>query len=160
MTSTNIKAPHECMKSKQYKLFDFVYEFSEFCQSDDLSRFGCENIEDNLIGLEKRGKIHFENRISICLSCKSRNAVKNETYERKLIFLRIGEKTFTIQKFKCKKCGKEFYTDLSSLVYTNSNITLPVIDCIENLYQIYGAGLHKIRFDLKQQHNVKFHIKA
>ncbi len=32
---------------------------------------------------------------------------------------------------------------------------MPVIDCIENLYQIYGAGLHKIRFDLKQQHNVE-----
>ena len=42
-----------------------------------------------------------------------------------------------------KKCGKVFYSDLSSLVYPNSNITLPVIDCIENLYQIYGAGLHK-----------------
>ena len=23
------------------------------------------------------------------------------------------------------------------------------------LYQIYGAGLHKIRFDLKQQHNIE-----
>ena len=54
-----------------------------------------------------------------------------------------------------KKCGKVFYTDLLSLVYANSNITVPVIDCIENLYQIYGAGLHKIRFDLKQQHNIE-----
>ena len=32
---------------------------------------------------------------------------------------------------------------------------MPVIECIENLYQIYGAGLHKIRFDLKQQHNIE-----
>ena len=56
MTSINIKAPYECMESKEYKLFDFVPEFSEFRQSDDLSRFGCENIEDNLIRLEKRGK--------------------------------------------------------------------------------------------------------
>ena len=48
-----------------------------------------------------------------------------------------------------KKCGKVFYTDLSSLVYPNSNITLPVIDCIENLYQIYGAGLHKNTIWLK-----------
>ena len=60
-----------------------------------------------------------------------------------------------IQKYKCKKCGKVFYTDLSSLVYTNSNITLPVIDYIENSYQIHGSELHKIRFDLKQQHNVE-----
>ena len=56
MSSINIKAPYECMELKEYKLSDFVPEFSEFRQSDDLSRFGCENIEDNLIRLEKRGK--------------------------------------------------------------------------------------------------------
>lgn len=155
MSSIKIKAPYEFMESKQFKLFDFVPEFSEFRQFDDLSRFGCENIENNLIRLEKRGKIHFENRVAICPSCKSHNAVKNGTYERKLIFLRIGEQICTIQKYKCIKCGKVFYTDLLSLVYSNSNITLPVIECIENLYQIYGAGLHKIRFDLKQQHNIE-----
>ena len=60
MSNKNIKAPYECMELKEYKLSDFVPEFSEFRQSDDLSRFGCENIENNLIRLEKRGKIHFE----------------------------------------------------------------------------------------------------
>ena len=149
MTNIKTKAPYECMKPKEYKLFDFVPEFSEFRQSDDLSRFGCENIDDNLIRLEKKGKIHFENKIALCPSCKSHHTVKNGTYERKLIFLRIGEKICTIQKYKCKKCGKVFCTDLSSLVNANSNITLPIIDCIEDLYQIYGAGLHKIQFDLK-----------
>ena len=155
MTSIKTKAPYEYMESKQFKLFDFVPEFFEFCEYDDLSRFGCESIDNNLIRLEKRGKIHFENRVTVCPTCKSKKSVKNGTYERKLIFLRIGERICTIQKYKCKKCGKVFYTDLSSLVYPNSNITLPVIDCIENLYQIYGAGLHKIRFDLNQQHNIK-----
>lgn len=155
MTNNNINAPYDYMESKQFKLFDFVPEFSEFRQSDDLSRFGCQNIEDNLIRLEKHGKIYFKNKIAVCPSCNSRNTVKNGTYERKLIFLRIGEQICTIQKYKCKKCGKVFYSDLSSLVYLNSNITLPVIDCIKNLYQIYGAGLHKIRFNLKQEHNIE-----
>ena len=49
MSSIKIKAPYEFMESKQFKLFDFVPEFSEFRQFDDLSRFGCENIENNLI---------------------------------------------------------------------------------------------------------------
>lgn len=49
------------------------------------------------------------------------------------------------------KWGKIFYFDLSSLVYSNFNIVLSVINSIENLYQIYSAELHKIRFDLKQQ---------
>ena len=155
MTNNNINAPYDYMESKQFKLFDFVPEFSEFRQSDDLSRFGCQNIEDNLIRLEKHGKIYFKNKIAVCPSCNSRNTVKNGTYERKLIFLRIGDQICTIQKYKCKKCGKVFYSDLSSLVYLNSNITLPVIDCIKNLYQIYGAGLHKIRFNLKQEHNIE-----
>lgn len=155
MTNNNINTPYDYMESKQFKLFDFVPEFSEFRQSDDFSRFGCQNIEDNLIRLEKHGKIYFKNKIAVCPSCNSRNTVKNGTYERKLIFLRIGEQICTIQKYKCKKCGKVFYSDLSSLVYLNSNITLPVIDCIKNLYQIYGAGLHKIRFNLKQEHNIE-----
>lgn len=155
MTNNNINAPYDYMESKQFKLFDFVPEFSEFRQSDDFSRFGCQNIEDNLIRLEKHGKIYFKNKIAVCPSCNSRNTVKNGTYERKLIFLRIGEQICTIQKYKCKKCGKVFYSDLSSLVYLNSNITLPVIECIKNLYQIYGAGLHKIRFNLKQEHNIE-----
>ena len=155
MPKRKIKAPYQCMDLKEYKLFDFVPEFSKFRQFDDLSRFSCENIDNNLIRLEKRGKIYFENKIVICPSCNSTHTVKNGTYERKLIFLRIGEKLCTIQKYKCKKCGKVFYTDLSYLVYDNYNITLPIINCIENLYQIYGASLHKIRFDLKQQHNIE-----
>ena len=47
-------------RSKEYKLSDFVSDFSEFHQSDDLSRFGCENIEDNRIRLEKHDKIHLK----------------------------------------------------------------------------------------------------
>ena len=87
--------------------------------------------------------------------CKSHHTIKNGTYERKLIFLRNGEQICTIHKHKCKKCDKVFYSDLSSLSYSNSNITPPIIDCIENLYQIYGARLHKILFNLKQQHNIE-----
>ena len=60
MINSNIKAPYECMGLKEYKLSDFVPEFSEFRRSDDLSRLGCENVEDNLIRLEKRGRIHFQ----------------------------------------------------------------------------------------------------
>ena len=54
--------------SNQFKLFDFMSEFSEFRQFDDLSRFGCQNIGDNLIRLEKNGKIYFKNKIAFCPS--------------------------------------------------------------------------------------------
>ena len=57
MSNIKTKAPYEYMESKQFKLFDFVPEFFEFCEYDDLSRFGCESIENNLIRLKKHGKI-------------------------------------------------------------------------------------------------------
>ena len=60
MSSKNIKAPYEGIELKEYNLSDFVPEFSEFRQSDDLSRFGCENIGDNLIRLEKKVKFIFK----------------------------------------------------------------------------------------------------
>lgn len=66
MTKHNKKAPYDYMGSKQFKLFDFMSEFSEFHQFDDLSHFGCQNIEDNLIWLEKNGKIYFKNKIAFC----------------------------------------------------------------------------------------------
>lgn len=69
-----------------FKLFDFVHEFSEFRQSDDLSRFGCQNIEDNLIRLEKHGKIYFKNKIAVCPSCNSRNTVKMVLMKENLFF--------------------------------------------------------------------------
>lgn len=66
------------------------------------------------------------------------------------------ENKFALFRYiSAKKCGKVFRTDLTSLVYSNSNIALPVIKCIENLYQIDGAGFHKIRFNLKQEHNIE-----
>ncbi len=86
MITIKTKAPCGCMVLKEYELSDFVPEFSEFRRSDDLSRFGCENIANNLIRLEKRGRIYFENRISICPSCNSKDVVKNGNYKRKLIF--------------------------------------------------------------------------
>ena len=38
MSTNNIKAPYEYMEIKEYKLSDFIQEFSEFHQFDDISR--------------------------------------------------------------------------------------------------------------------------
>ena len=62
------------------------------------------------------------------------------------LFFKNGKQTCTIQNYKYKKYGKSFYSDLSTLVYSNSNITLPVIERIENLYQI--MVLNFIKYDL------------
>ena len=43
--------------------FDFVLEFSEFREFEGLSRWNVNLLMIVLIILEKRGKIHFENKI-------------------------------------------------------------------------------------------------
>ena len=73
----------------------------------------------------------------------------------KKLILKIGEQICTIQKYKCKKWGKIFFTDVFYFVYLNSNSVLSNIVCIEKLYRIYGAEIHKIRFNLKQGHNIE-----
>ena len=86
MSNIKTKVLYECMELKEHRVSDFVPKFSEFHQSDDLSRFVCENIENNLIILEKRSKNHFEKRIAFCTSRKSNHIVKNGTYEKNLFF--------------------------------------------------------------------------
>lgn len=53
MANNNKKALYNFMESNQFKLFDFVAEFSEFRQFDNLSRLAVKIIGDNLIMLEK-----------------------------------------------------------------------------------------------------------
>lgn len=67
----------------------------------------------------------------------------------------MGSKFALFKKYKCKKWGKIFFTDVFYFVYLNSNSVLSNIVCIEKLYRIYGAGIHKIRFNLKQEHNIE-----
>ena len=71
MSSKNIKAPYKYMELKEYKLSDFVPEFAELRQSEDNSRFGCDNISNNLFRTFKKGKIYFKNIKTRCPTCKS-----------------------------------------------------------------------------------------
>ena len=44
-----MKASNNCINNNQYKLPDFVPEFAELRQSEDNTRFGCDNISNNLL---------------------------------------------------------------------------------------------------------------
>lgn len=155
MNKTNIKASNSNMYDKQFILCDFFPEFNEFRSSDDKSRFGCDSIADSLFVSSRKGEMYFKSTNVRCPECKSRNVVKNGTFNRKLIFLRIGEQNCIVQKYKCNDCGKIIYTDLSSIVNGNSNITLPVIEHIEYLYSIFSGSLHRIQDSLKKEHNIE-----
>lgn len=143
------------MFDKQFKLSDFVPEFSRFRTNEDKTRIGCQSIDDNLFTSTRKGEKYFKPVNVVCQECGSRDVVKNGTYSRKLIFLIIGEQNCVVQKYKCNKCGNVIYTDLSSIVNGNANITIPVIEHIEYLYSYFNGSLHKIRKSLKKEHNIE-----
>ena len=155
MTKTNIKASSSTLSDKQFKLSDFVPEFSRFRTVEDKIRIGCQSIDDNLFTSTRKGEKYFKPSYVVCTECGSRDVVKNGTYSRKLIFLTIGEQNCVVQKYKCNKCGHIIYTDLSSIVNGNANITLPVIEHIQYLYSLFSGSLHKIRQSLKKEHNIE-----
>lgn len=154
MKGTNTKASNNSISDKQVILCDFYPEFSEFRTRETNSRFGCESIDDNLYRSYKNGKIYFKNIQVHCPKCNSSKISLNAKIKRKLIFLNIGERICLVQQFKCKKCGCKIPTDLSSIVYPNSNITMPVINHIYHLYSFFAASLHDIRKSLKIEHNI------
>ena len=154
MPKENTKASNNSINNNQYKLSDFVPEFAELRQSEDNSRFGCDNISNNLFRTFRKGKIYFKNVKTRCPFCKSKKVNKDSVVSRKLIFLRIGEQRCLIQKYKCKLCGYHFQTDLSSIVEKNNNITRPVIKHIIHLYSHFTGSIYKIQKSLKEEHNI------
>lgn len=67
------------------------------------------------------------------------------------IFFHIGERICFIKTYKCPKCGKKFVTNMKSIVDENKNITKPVIDCIQNLYSIFGNSIYKNQILVKKK---------
>ena len=155
MIKLNIKASNSIMSDKQFKLSDLIPEFSKYRTIEDKKRIGCQTIDDSLFTITKKGKKYFKPSNVFCPECNSHDVVKNGTYSRKLIFLIDGEQECIIQKYKCNKCGKIIYTDISSIVKGNSNITIPLIDHIKYLYSNFGSSLHKIRKSLKREHKIE-----
>ena len=86
MTKTNIKASNSNMYDKQFILCDFFPEFNEIHSSDEKSHFGCDSIANSLFVSSRKGKMYFKSTNVRCPECKSRNIVKNNTFNRKSIF--------------------------------------------------------------------------
>lgn len=140
---------------KQYKLYDFIPEFSKFRHSDKDFTSTWDSTDDNLYKSYRNGKIYLKNIRVRCSKCNYNKVRLNATVERKLIFLNNGKQTCIVQQFQCKRCGATIPTDLFSIVKPNSNITYPVIKHVLHLYSYFTGSLHKIRKSLKIEHNIE-----
>ena len=160
MTSIKQLTPCPIFDDKQYKLCDFYEEFSNFDSEYSKYKTIREKSDNNPVLIFKKSKIYFKNKISVCPACNSSKVIKNGHSTRKLIFITFGELKVYIQKYKCKKCGKLYYTDMTSIVNKNNNKTLPVIESVKKLYSIFGDSLYKIQNALKEEHNVNISHKS
>ena len=77
MNKTKIKAPCNNMEFIQLKLSILYLSFLNTVNLKIFLVLNMDSIDENLIRLEKRGKIYFKNKIATCLSCKSTHNVKN-----------------------------------------------------------------------------------
>ena len=155
MTHKNTKASNSTLSDIQYKLSDFIPEFSKFRHFEPEINYKYGDIDNNLYKSYKKGKIYFKSINIRCHRCKSRHVNLNVTIQRKLIFLNEGEQICLVQQFQCKTCGTTISTDLSSIVKANSNITHQVIEHIIHLYSFFSGTLHKIQKSLKEEHKIE-----
>lgn len=155
MSNKNTKASDSTINDKQFKLYDFIPEFSKFRSSDEDFRHNFGKIDDNLYQSYRKGCLYFKSRYVRCNKCKGIKVTLNATIERKLIFLNKGLEICLVQQFKCKQCGATIPTDMSTIVRPNSNITYPVIEHIIHLYSYFSGSLRKIQKSLKVEHSIE-----
>ena len=68
--------------------------------------------------------------------CGTRNVVKYSFTKRTLVFEEIGKIKVKVQRYICKRYGKTFQTNLTSLVDKNNNFTNELKSETEHLFQI------------------------
>ena len=86
--------------------------------------------------------MYFAALIPFCMNCLSRDFIKYGFTNRKLVFEEGGATGVRVQKYKCKKCGKTFQTDLSSLVKPNCNFTNKIREKTDYLVGSYLTSLN------------------
>ena len=92
----------------------------------------------------KKDVPYFKMRLGRCPHCRTRHVVKYGFTKRTLVFKEIGRTTVKVQRYICKRCGKTFQTDLTSLVDKNSNFTNELKSESEHLISDYLGSLKNV----------------
>ena len=91
----------------------------------------------------KKDVPYFKMSLALCPHCETHHVVKYGFTKRKLVFKEIDKANVKIQCYICKRCGKTFQTDLTSLVNKNSNFTNELKSEFEHLISDYLGSLKK-----------------
>ncbi len=92
----------------------------------------------------KKDVPYFRMSLARCPHCGTRHVVKYGFTKRTLVFKEIGKTMVKVQRYICKRCGKTFQTDLTSLVDKNSNFTNELKNESEHLISDYLGSLKNV----------------
>ena len=107
----------------------------------------------------KKDVPYFKMSLARCPHFGTRHVVKYGFTKRRLVFKEIGKTKVKVQRYICKRCGKTFQTDLTSLVDKNSNFTNELKSESEHLISDYLGSLKIFVNLLKNSLESLFHIK-
>jgi transposase-like protein len=150
MTSTKKLAPIDGLFDQGYKLSYYSESLSKYEKNHLKSIEKDYNVFKSLNTWYKRDIFHIEMLVPFCPKCFSKFVIKNGVKERKLYFYHEGVVNSEIQMYKCKKCGKNFKTDITNIVDDNSNFTHEFKEkCIE-LAGLFFGSIRKIAYKIKK----------
>ena len=136
--------PNSILDVKQYIFCDFD---DGFVLSDP--RFvklfkSCQKVFKSFDLSFKKDVPYFKLSVARCPHCGTRHVVKYGFTSRTLVFKEIGKTRVKVQRYICKRCGKTFQTDLTSLVDKNSNFTNELKSESEHLISDYLGSLKNV----------------
>lgn len=145
--------PNVILDEEQYIFNVFDHGLTNFSCMSFKSQFKDEKDLDNLKIYENKGFIHICYVKPQCCDCYTHNVIKKGFINRKIFLLGIGEIIVKVQRYQCKKCGKNFQVDLNGLLDKNNNVSVLLKEKIVHLFDIFNGSLHKIKEILKEDWN-------
>ncbi|MDR0912709.1 MAG: hypothetical protein LBM96_08955, partial [Methanobrevibacter sp.] len=116
MSSTKTNAPIINLDEQTYKLCDFSEDLAKYVANNSVGEKSDNKHSKQLVTWYSKGILRIEMKNPYCPECNSTSIKYNALYYRKLYYYDKGEVNAGLQKYKCKKCGKEFITNIKSIV--------------------------------------------
>ena len=154
MTKSKILAPNNDLFNQSNKL-------SYYCESLSKYEEKCVKLDNTPVKRSKKLKhwfkkdiLHIEMAMPFCPECYTKKVDKDTVKDRILYFYTKGKVKAEIQNYKCKKCGKKFKTDISTIVADNSNYTHEFKEKSLGLFGLFFGSVRAIAYRVKEDTGV------
>ncbi|MDR0911883.1 MAG: hypothetical protein LBM96_04685 [Methanobrevibacter sp.] len=122
----------------------FLKDLAKYVANNFVGEKSNKKHSKHLITWINKGILRIEMKNPYCPECNSTSINLNALYYRKLYYYDKGKVNVGLQKYKCKKCSKEFITDIKSIVEDNSNFTLEFKEKTLELVGLFYRSVRKV----------------